>query len=385
MTALEALNTLLRGWNVPAPEVTSSLAAAREQSLLYGEHTWGGAFYWVTKYGADVKWSYGSSWQADRAAGRFQKLEASWAEHTGYIEKARDLTRPLLADTLQTLARAVNVDGRRVVVFNPLPWKRDGLVRVPAPAGAAIKYLMGAEGPTHGGLCVAVAHDGDQLVFPVHGVPANGYQTLVPVDADGPSEPSQIEAHGNVIQSASFTVTLDPAHGGIASLMDRRTGRELIDRTSEHAFGQYLYERFDADQVKSYTDAYLKQKTDWAVAELGKPKLPSAKDAPHREGSPRDMSLRIETSPVAAVAVMESKPSEAVPHAVTTRVLLPAGQPYVDLEITLHNKAADNWPEAGWVCLPVQAEAPRFRLGRLGGIADPAPTSSGVRIATCRP
>ncbi len=48
------------------------------------------------------------------------------------------------------------------------------------------------------------------------------------------------------------------------------------------------------------------------------------------------------------------------------------GQPYLDLEVTLHNKPADNWPEAGWLCLPVNAAKPQFRLGRLGGIADPA-------------
>jgi hypothetical protein len=32
----------------------------------------------------------------------------------------------------------------------------------------------------------------------------------------------------------------------------------------------------------------------------------------------------------------------------------------------------DNWPEAGWICLPANADEPQFRLGRLGGVADPA-------------
>jgi hypothetical protein len=61
-----------------------------------------------------------------------------------------------------------------------------------------------------------------------------------------------------------------------------------------------------------------------------------------------------------------------LPHAVTTKVILYARQPYVDLEITLHEKPADPWPEAGWLCLPFKVDAPQFRVGRQGAIMDPA-------------
>jgi hypothetical protein len=52
-------------------------------------------------------------------------------------------------------------------------------------------------------------------------------------------------------------------------------------------------------------------------------------------------------------------------------VILPAGAPFVDLEVTLHDKPADAWPEAGWLAFPFKIEAPQFRLGRLGSIVDP--------------
>jgi len=32
----------------------------------------------------------------------------------------------------------------------------------------------------------------------------------------------------------------------------------------------------------------------------------------------------------------------------------------------------DAWPEAGWLCLPLKADQPQFRLGRLASIVDPA-------------
>jgi hypothetical protein len=69
---------------------------------------------------------------------------------------------------------------------------------------------------------------------------------------------------------------------------------------------------------------------------------------------------------------MESTPNEQVKHGVTTRVTLYRDLSCVDLELTLRDKPADSWPEAGWICLPVRATAPQFRLGRLGSIVDPA-------------
>jgi alpha-mannosidase len=69
---------------------------------------------------------------------------------------------------------------------------------------------------------------------------------------------------------------------------------------------------------------------------------------------------------------MKSAPSPAIPQAVTTRVILYAGAPYLDLELTLHGKPADPWPEAGWIVLPFKLESPCFRLGRLDSIVDPA-------------
>ena len=54
-----------------------------------------------------------------------------------------------------------------------------------------------------------------------------------------------------------------------------------------------------------------------------------------------------------------------------TKVTLYHDLPFVDLEITLRDKPADPWPEAGWICLPLKVQDPRFHLGRLGSIIDP--------------
>jgi hypothetical protein len=68
---------------------------------------------------------------------------------------------------------------------------------------------------------------------------------------------------------------------------------------------------------------------------------------------------------------MESAPTTNLPG-VTTCLTLYHDVPFADLEITLHNKPFEPWPEAGWLCLPLNVATPRFRLGRLGSIIDPA-------------
>ena len=130
IAATETLSTQLGCWGVAVPEAAPKVAAAYEQSLLYGEHTWGGALYWITQYSGNVNFHYGQTWKAERAQGRFRRLEESWEEHTGYIRSARDLILPTLDGELQKLAGSVHASGPRVVVYNPLPWRRDGLVRV---------------------------------------------------------------------------------------------------------------------------------------------------------------------------------------------------------------------------------------------------------------
>jgi alpha-mannosidase len=62
-----------------------------------------------------------------------------------------------------------------------------------------------------------------------------------------------------------------------------------------------------------------------------------------------------------------------VPFGVTTRFIAYRGMmPFFDLEVTIRKKPADPWPEAAWICLPFKLDSPEFRLGRLGGIVDPA-------------
>jgi len=164
---------------------------------------------------------------------------------------------------------------------------------------------------------------------------------------------------------------VDPTRGVLTSLVDRRSERELVDPAAPHGFGQYLYERFSSNEVQAYVKAYVKITADWATNELGKPNLPPASEVPYRAFTPKSWALAVERSREAETATLTAPATADLP-AVTTRLTLYRDQRYADLELTVHDKPADPWPEAGWLCLPFKFEQPQFRLGRLGASLDPA-------------
>lgn len=348
LEAAEILNTQLRLWGVATPDLAPTLAEARERSLLYGEHTWGGALWWAVKYSSAETMPYGPAWTNDRKGGRFQRLESSWAEHTAYVERAAAVLDPALQEQLNTLARSVRHEGPRQIVFNPLPWRRSGLVR-PPPTGHPVAFA--------------------------ENVPALGYQRLnaIPDTTSpiAPAPPATVATQPVTLQNSWFQVVLDPTRARATSLIDRRRSRELSDPSAPHGLGQLLLERFSADDTARFVKAYVKISADWATNELGKPNLPPASEVPYRVLTHNQARLRTRVETFQSWGEFHSPALGDLP-AVTTRWVLPNHAPYLDLEITIHDKPADPWPEALWIALPFAVAHPQFRVGRPGSIIDPS-------------
>ncbi|MCP4313663.1 MAG: hypothetical protein GY790_20610 [Bacteroidetes bacterium] len=347
--ASEVLHTMLDSWEVASEDVAGSIADGYENSMLFYEHTWGGAVDWVCRYlpardniGQISNWFYGDQWKADLKTNKYDRHQVSWEEHSQYARNASELASGSLQEGMEALAMAVNIVSHRIVAFNPLPWKRDAVIN-----GSLVKDI-----------------------------PAGGYKALpvVAVSSTGP-----VKA-GNTFENDHFSIVLDPGRGAIASLIDKRSGRELIDSAGEHGFGQYLHEKFSADEVAEYCKAYIRgEKTEegwdeysWAYAQIGKPNLPPASEVPYRAMTPANSIVSKSKCGNTTTLVMSAARDETgIDYPVTTRVHLYDDAAYVDLELTIE-KPADIWPEAGWICLPFKVGDPQFRVGRNGFIMDPA-------------
>ena len=367
--ALDQLTMLEKCWGIFRSDIAPTIASAYEQSLLFSEHTWGLANQHY------LKLPFGKAWDELWARGlppQYALMEASWKDHADYIDNAERLVAAPFADAVATLADNVNVPGGRIVVFNPLPWQRDGAVTLNAfhlDRGASLK-------PADGGPAIPCFGEGPAIEGPyrvirfiARDIPPLGYRTYV--ISNEKTEPDGLLADetSGVIESAYFKATLDPKRGRIASLIDKRTGRELVDATAPQGFGQYFYERFSRSNLVAWTDASLYP--EYRAHKF----LFSAYDMPtnntYASALPDNLSLTIRKTSIDVSAVMTGTLAGCgPPQQISIRLTLPATLPVADLEVGW-DKPPDGWPEAAWLALPFNIAHPKFRLGRLGAALDP--------------
>ncbi|AOW10779.1 glycoside hydrolase family 38 C-terminal domain-containing protein [Flavobacterium gilvum] len=330
------LNTQLKTWGLPVTTVADSVARAYELMALYAEHTWGGSKS-INQYGDEFK-------KLDPAT--YADLEASWEDKTDYIRGAWRIANHLKQDNLSLLAKSVKSAPNSIVVYNPLPWTRNGLVEI-----------------------------NGQPIF-VKDIPASGYKTI-PV----PAKQIVQNTANKFIENQFYKITFDDNNGTISSLIDKKTGRDWAANISGHQTGQYFNERFTYEQAAKYTADYQQkrawqafgEKGDWLHPGINKTGMISEKEVPYRMASPAGGKLNINSSSLQQIAVLEM-PADAAKHLPGSRltVTLTEGQPYIDLEITILDKAKDNWPEADWLALPFNIKDPNFKVYRPLGIMNPA-------------
>ena len=271
---------------------------------------------------------------------------------------------------MEILGRAVRVAGRRIVVFNPLPWKRNDLIEVAAtPDSPTGKLLLRDVASNHH---ILAECDGKTIRFPAFDLPALGYRTFVIDEGESPhvmdSDELKADPVAGVLENRTLRIRLDSGRGTIASMVHKGSGREPVAGDSRYGLGQYLYERFDDDTIKSYLEKYGTM-DPWVLC---KSHLPPSTQFPYAAASPKGFALTAKADAVSATATMRAAAGAGVPHAVSLKVTLSRDMPMVDLEWSIENKSPDPWPEACWLCLPLRTTGPRFRLSRLGSIVDPA-------------
>ncbi|MBP7149235.1 MAG: alpha-mannosidase [Acidobacteria bacterium] len=149
-----------------------------------------------------------------------------WREADEIGRHERDAALAALAAGIDT-SRA---EGTPIVVFNPLGWPRTDAVRFALPAGeagpwAVFDALTGAEIPSQ---VVRTGRYASEVLFIARAVPGLGHAVYdLRRRAPAPSS-SALSAAGTRLENGLFRVELDPAGGSIRSLVDKRTGRELL-------------------------------------------------------------------------------------------------------------------------------------------------------------
>lgn len=185
--------------------------------LLYDEHTWG------------AHNSISEPWK--------DFAQEQWAVKAAYATSAGEEADRLVANGLRGLARRINAPAGAIIVFNPLNWKRTDVVRVQIPVGQTVYDETGPL-PTQKVREIGAV---DEVAFIAKDVPAIGYRCYrTGIEVRGIAKVGA-ELKGNVFENEFYRITFGEKTGAIKSILDKQTGKELVDASSPYELNQVLY------------------------------------------------------------------------------------------------------------------------------------------------
>ena len=263
---------------------------------------------------------------------------------------ANALRDHLLRSSMASLADSIATGVGNVVVFNPLSWKRDGLVSMDLDNGFEI-----ADRATEQVVSYSVLHIGSnfrRVEFVAKDVPGMGYKVYSLRAAKGGAEAAQI-ANTTTLESPYYRVELDPSSGAVRSIYDKQLQKELVNQGSPYRFGQYLYVSGgdqEPNSILQYRVVSPKPELQIHAAEQGR-------------------IISIERTPYGWRARMESS-AENTPK-IIGEIRLFANQKKIEfVEDISKNKVLTK--EAVYFAFPFAMDHPQFQYEIQNGVVDPA-------------
>lgn len=306
----------------------AKLDQSYEQGNLYTEHTWG--------------------------ASALNFDDPEWQYKKAYAENADQLSKDALSAALDDISKRVRnaTPWPAVAAYNTLSFARDGEVQATVAEGRLgsqpFKLLDGSTEVPYS--VVNRANGQITLRFVARNVPAVGYKTFtLEPDTDGKTAQTTdpaLHVDKTGLENAYYKVTLDSKTGAIASIVDKRTGRELVDSSSPYKVNQFIYRPNPGGRNNARsTDA-----KQWT------PKDATVKVV---ESGPDQVALEVtyDTSPGGAVTGVRS---------LTERISLSAGTPRVEIANTVDKERVET-PEEAYYAFPFKVDNPQVNYEIPGG------------------
>lgn len=361
----EILNSQMNQWGMVSKSVSPIIKSAVENMLLYDEHTFGAAM----SHGNQYKWTYDDEFKLNKSIGHYDYLEGTWIEKGNRIRKAEKIVKPLLHHQMKQLAASVNTNGKRIVVYNPLPWERSG--RVDFFAGVyQKKFKIYALKDAVTGEIIPVYDDINFISFDAESVPSMGYKTYIPILEPVKYESAlKLDENNSLLENKYFTLKIDREKGTLSSIFDKQNKRELVNQKSDKGFGEYILEQAGQKKIDDYNKAYVKPGAEnWANDEMIRPSVPNQESMIYHGTCEKIVYLNMGNA-IRATAFGRLNDKDTQSYLVT--YTLYKNQPYVEIVWGVDGKKPNSLPEAGWLSFPFNLDNPEYRLYRTGGIVDP--------------
>ncbi len=344
---------------------------AYEQTLLFGEHTWG----------LDVKTTLGydrqygkKDFNRSRTKAAYQRIEESWKEQRDRVALAEESVCRTLPGVMDTLASRADAEGARIVVFNGLGWKRNAWVDMDNYSKVLEhRQLMDLES----GQPVRMSNINSRTMAYLENMPALGYKTLgIREGSQAKRQKGQLlcDAALGVLENKWFRLSADKGSGGIKSLVEKSCGKEWVDSNQKYSFGQYRYDIYGIEDITEFIRAYAYRFSDWLVNDLGRLAYP---EQMHLTVLPSEYTIEgVMEDGAASLILRKELGDESVTEygnaaMIELQVTLYENQPYIDMTFKLSGKEETPLVEAGHFVFPVNLKEPEVRINKTGCVIDP--------------
>jgi hypothetical protein len=246
---------------------------AWKKVLLYSEHTWGA---WCSISDPENKMTI-----------------EQWDIKKGYADAAAEMTNELYK------SQAENLPGNKIDIINTNSWTRKEMVFLSKEQSSAGDKVVDESGKV---LKSQRLSSGDLALLGVNVSPfASARVTVMP----GKTTPAgSVVVSGNKISNNLIECEIDPIKGDIISLIDKRTGKNLIDRSGGKAANQYLFfEGKDVSKVQTNMAVTIKIKEKGPLVSA----LEISSDAPGCNKLIREVWLTEDADFVVMINVVDKK------------------------------------------------------------------------------
>ncbi|MCC7389269.1 MAG: hypothetical protein IT431_10920 [Phycisphaerales bacterium] len=336
LVAVEGLLAMekLLGLATPDP-LGAEIEDIRDDLLFYAEHTFGSAesIREPLNENSMVQWAEKSAYAWDAVKRSATLAEGAMARLTALVP-ASDTPTLLVVNTLN-----FGRSGLLEIYVDHELFPIDRVFRVVDEHGGAVPTQLLRSRP-----------EGSYWAISVPTIPAYGWRTFrVEVGPEPGIAAPAGATPGRVLENQHYRIELDSNSGAVASLIEKPTGRELVDAGAPWGFGQVVYETLgNREQLEGYT------LDDFTRRSLGSVLIENITPGPVWD----------------TIGVRGELPFCQGPGGVRMEVRLFHAEPRVDLAYTIQ-KRTNFEPEGLYVAFPFGPPDGEILYETLGGIVRP--------------
>ena len=191
-------------------------------------------------HGSGLEFGYGSP--------EDNKLTMDYREN--YVDNASLGTKSVLLKALHRISKQEeSLDAEGLFVFNTLSWKRNDLVEVQYPFDSSPEYdVIDAETNK----AIPSSRKDHRQYFVARDLPSFGYKKYLLKPKSVVKElTSELKKTANSIENKFYKITFNTNRLSVTSIIDKKSGKELINNKSSFEFAAPTIEKFQLNQNHS--------------------------------------------------------------------------------------------------------------------------------------